>query len=180
MTAELIFRSQGGNSDSTIALINKFNPLLKKYSYQLHYDDAYNDLLVDFIDLLHNIKLDSVYHKCEGGLVSYISKSIQSSYIKKLAALKKLRNFIPESNFAEEELYSLEAVSAVNDIYFEYEFPGIERVLTKPETDVIKMIYLMEYSVCETAQELGTSRQAVNQMKNRALKKLKTQFLDKP
>jgi DNA-directed RNA polymerase specialized sigma24 family protein len=42
------------------------------------------------------------------------------------------------------------------------------------------MVYLNGYSVCEAAHRLGTSRQAANQMKNRALKKLKTQFADKP
>jgi len=93
---------------------------------------------------------------------------------------KKFRHFIPESDFEEEDLYSLEAASAVSDTYFAYEFPGIERVLTKSETAVVKMVYLNGYSVCEAAHRLGTSRQAANQMKNRALKKLKTQFADKP
>ena len=180
MTAELIFRSQGGDKVATEKLIEKFHPLLKKYAFRLYYDDAYDDLLVDFVEFLHNMRLNRIHNRSEGGLVSYISKSIQSSYIKRLAAFKKLQHFIPNSNFEEDELYSLEATSAVNDTYFEYEFPGIERMLTKSETDVIKMIYLMGYPVCETAQKLGTSRQAVNQMKNWALKKLKTQLRDKP
>ena len=51
MIADLITQSHVGNADATIALINKFNPLLKKYTYQLHGDDAYDDLLVDFIQL---------------------------------------------------------------------------------------------------------------------------------
>lgn len=176
----LIAQSQAGNSDATLMLIEKFNPLLRKYAYKLYYDDAYDDLLVDFVELLHNIKLENVHNLSEGGLVSYICKSIHSSYIKKSTESKKLRNFIPESELSEEELYSLAAASAVNDTYFTYEFPGIEKVLTKPETDIVKMIYLNGYSVCETARKLGTSRQAANQMKNRALKKLKTQFADKP
>jgi hypothetical protein len=58
MTADLINQSQTGNNDATLALIEKFNTLLKKYAYKLFYDDAYSDLLVDFIELLHNIQLD--------------------------------------------------------------------------------------------------------------------------
>lgn len=180
MTTELIFRSQSGDKNATLELIEKFNPLLKKYAFRLFYDDAYNDLLADFVELLRNIKMENVHSKNEGSMVSYINKSIQSSYIKESVAVKKFRRFIPESEFKEEELYSLEAASAINDTYFAYEFPGIEKVLTKSETDVVKMIYLNGYSVCEAAQRLGTSRQAVNQMKNRALKKLKTQLADKP
>lgn len=180
MTAELIFRSQGGDKNATEKLIEKFQPLLKKYAFRLCYDDAYDDLLVDFVEFIHNMKLNRIHNKSEGGLVSYINKSIKSSYIKKLATSKELQHFILNSNFREDELYSLEAASAVNDTYFEYEFPGIEQILTKSETKVIKMIYLMEYSVCESAQKLGTSRQAVNQMKNRALKKLKAKIWDRP
>lgn len=41
------------------------------------------------------------------------------------------------------------------------------------------MIYFTGYTVTEIANFEGTSRQAVNQMKNRALKKLRNTFLDK-
>lgn len=179
MTAKFILRSQSGDKNATLELIKKFNPLLKKYAFELFYDDAYNDLLVDFVELLKNIKMQNVRSKSESSMVSYISKSIQSSYIKESVAIKKLRHFIPESEFKEEELYALEAASAVNDTYFAYEFPDIKRALTKPEKTVLEMVYLNGYSICETARKLGTSRQAVNQMKNRSLKKLKKQFVDK-
>lgn len=180
MTTELILRSQTGDKNATLELIKKFNPLLKKYAYKLFYDDAYNDLLVDFVELLKNVKMENIRNKCEGSMVSYISKSIQCSYMKESDAVKKLRRLIPESDFKEETLYALETASAVNDTYFAYEFPGIEKVLTKPEATVVKLVYLSGYSIRETAQRLGISRQAANQMKNRALRKLKIKFLDKP
>ena len=112
----LIAQSQAGNSDATLMLIEKFNPLLRKYAYKLYYDDAYDDLLADFIELLHNLKLDCVRDKSEGSLVSYIYKSIYSSYIKKLIALKKLHNCIPESNLSDQELYYVESSTAGNDV----------------------------------------------------------------
>lgn len=179
MTVELILRSQAGDKAATLELVDKFNPLLKKYAFRLFYDDAYDDLLVDFIELLHSIRLACVRNKSEGGLVSYISKSIQSSYIKQSIASQKLRHYIPNSDFEDDELYYLEATTAVSDTYFAYEFPNIERVLTKQEASMIRMIYIMGYSACETAHRLGISRQAVNQMKNRALRKLKTKLTDK-
>ncbi len=42
------------------------------------------------------------------------------------------------------------------------------------------MIYYSGYTVAETAYVIGISRQAVNQIKKRALRKLKTIFSDKP
>jgi DNA-directed RNA polymerase specialized sigma subunit len=41
------------------------------------------------------------------------------------------------------------------------------------------MIYFTGYTVTEIASFYGTSRQAVNQMKNRVLKKLRNAFSDK-
>lgn len=177
MIADFIVKSQEGNSNAIIQLVKKFNPLLKKYAYRLYYEDAYNDLLVDFIDLLHRIKLNCVYHKCDGSLVSYISKSIRSSYIKKSIASKMLHCSIPASDLSENELYYLETTSASCDEYFKHEIPNADKLLTKSEKSVIQMIFLKGYSVYETAQKLHVSRQAINQMKKRALKKLKPQLL---
>ncbi len=67
MTIELISKSQSGDEDATLILIEKFKPLLKKYAYKLSYEDAYNDLLVDFIELIHNIQIYYIYNKDEGG-----------------------------------------------------------------------------------------------------------------
>jgi len=41
------------------------------------------------------------------------------------------------------------------------------------------MLFYEGYTVAETAGAIGITRQAVNQMKNRALKKLKNIFVDK-
>jgi len=172
MIKELINQSQADDSGATLTLIKKFNPLLKKYAKRLYYDDAYNDLLLDFIELLHNIRLDRIRGPSEKFLVSYICTSIRSSYIKRLIDLKRLRGFVPYSALSDNELYSVEAASAATDSYFELEMTGINQVLTKLELSIIKMIYLMGYTVTETADIYGISRQAVNQTKKRALQKL--------
>lgn len=176
MTKDLIFQSQTGNRDSTLELIKKFNPLLKKYSYKLRYDDAYDDLLIDFIKLLNNVQLKVLRDTSEGTIVSYICKSIRGSYIKRIITLKKLHTIVPFSALSDSELYYAETASSTSDTYFELEFTGVDRVLTELELSVIKMIFLLSYTVSEIAYIYGISRQAVNQTKNRALKKLKLWF----
>lgn len=178
MTKNLIIQSQTGNSDATLKLIDKFDPLLKKYAYRLFYEDAYNDLLFDFIKFLSNIQLDALRNTNEGTLVSYIHTSIRSDYIKRLIALKKLHNFVPYSALSDNQLYYAEVASATSNSYFEFEFKEIECELTELELLVVKMFYLMGYSAAEIASTRGTSRQAVNQAKNRALKKLKVLYTD--
>lgn len=180
MTVDLITKSQHGNGDATIALIYKFNPLLKKYAYQLHYDDAYDDIRVDFIQLIYDIDLDQIHNRCEGCLVSYISRAMRCIFIKKSKLKESLQNIILDSELEDNQLHHIESLSSQEDSYFQNELPEIKSALTGPEASVIQMIYINGYSACEAAQRLGTSRQAVNQMKNRALNKLKTQLMDKP
>jgi len=179
MTIDIIERSQGGDGDATLLLIEKFNPLLKKYAYKLSYDDAYNDLLLNFIELLHNMQIENIHNKSEGSVISYICTSVHSSYVKRLIEVKRLRNLLLYSDLNDNELYYVESISATNDVYQEYELSFIKNILTKQELTVICMIYFTGYTVTEIASFYGTLRQAVNQMKNRALKKLRNAFSDK-
>lgn len=172
MTVNLIVKSQKGDTRATLTLITKFDPLLKKYAYKLYYDDAYNDLLSDFIQLLYNIRLDRLRNINEETLVSYICTAIRSSYIKRLKTLKRLQNFVPYSSLSESELYYAETVLATSDSHFRLELTGIEQVLTESELSVVKMIYLLGYTVTETASIYGITRQAVNKRKRRGLQKL--------
>ncbi len=178
MTIDIIQKSQGGDGDATLMLVEKFNPLLKKYAYKLSYDDAYNDLLIDFIELLNNMQIKNIHNKSEGSMVSYICTSVHSSYIKRLIEVKRLGKLLLYSDLNENELYYVESISSTNDVY-NYELSFIQKILTKQELAVISMIYFTGYTVTEIANFYGTSRQAVNQMKNRALKKLRNAFSDK-
>ena len=171
-----IIKYQNGDGDSTLKLIEKFNPLLKKYAYKLCYEDAYNDLLIDFIELLHNIQIDRIYNKSEGGMVSYICTSVHSSYVKRLREIKQLQNFLLYSDLSDSELYYIEVLSSTCDTYPNLDFDSLQKLLTNSEITVIKMIYYIGYTVAETAAFCGVSRQAVNQMRSRALKKLKRVF----
>lgn len=180
MTIDDIEKSQEGDRDSTLLLIEKFNPLLRKYAYKLSYEDAYNDLLVDFIELIHNIKLTRIYNKEEGGIISYICASMHNSYVKRLIEIKKLRIILLYSDLSDSELYYIESLTSTNDTYPKIQYDVLKKHLTSSEFNIIKMLYYLDYSATETANICGISRQAVNQTKNRALKKLKRVYLDKP
>ncbi len=172
MTIELISKSQSGDEDATLILIEKFKPLLKKYAYKLSYEDAYNDLLVDFIELIHNIQIYYIYNKDEGGAVSYICTAIHNSYTKRLIGLLKLKKILLYSELNDNELFNIESMSSTNDVYQYFDLPSVGSVLTQSETSVIKMVFNSGYTSTEIANICGVSRQAVNQMKQRALKKL--------
>lgn len=179
MLIDDIIKIQNGDNDTTLKLIVKFDPLLKKYAHSLYYEDAYYDLLVDFIELLTNLHIDRLQYKEDGRMISYITTSIRNNYIKQLIKLKKLKNFITFSYLSENEQYFLEALTATNDTYINLDYDLFKEILTYREFLVIKMIFYEGYSVKETANKNGITRQAVNQMKNSALNKLKLIYVDK-
>lgn len=158
MTFDLITQSQKDDADATLTLINKFNPLLNKYAHKLYYEDAYCDLLADFIEFIHNIQLNKIRDKSEGSMVSYIHKSICDNYIKRSVYLKKLHNLVLFSDLSDNELHYVETTSAASDSYFKYELPNLQNILTKSELQVVNMLYLQGYTVKKTACILGVTR----------------------
>jgi RNA polymerase sigma factor (sigma-70 family) len=169
MIIEDIIKIQHGGKDSALKLIEKFNPILKKYAYRLYYEDAYNDLLVDFIELLFKISIDKMQTKDDGCIISYLTTSIHNSYIKKLIKLKQMRNFTIYSDLTEKELYYIELLTATNDTHINTDLDLLRKLLTNAEFAIIKMVFYDGYSVTETGNALGITRQAVNQSFRRNL-----------
>jgi hypothetical protein len=175
MLKDIILNAQAGNDDSILIMVDKFNPLLKKYSYKLSYDD---DLLADFLDLIKNIDMSRLRHNCEGGIVSYICKSIYSSYINKSKTnCKYFQSTIPFSGLNENEKYYAELSLSTVDRDDALLVSSLNEILNQHEFCIIYTIYFLGYSSADIAQSSGTSRQAVNQTKRRALEKLRKAFV---
>lgn len=77
---ELTLNSKSGNKDSLLELIERFYPLIKKYSRKLRYDGAETDLIISFIEIIKSIPIINCIMK-EEQIIGYISKSIKNKYI---------------------------------------------------------------------------------------------------
>lgn len=171
---DIILKAQEGNNEASLILIGQFNPLLRKYAYKLSYDDAYNDLLVDFLEIIKSIDINNLHNNCDGSIVSYICKSVYTSYIGKSKAKHKYFQFVtPFSGLSENEKYYAEVSLASYDNYNILLTLSLNKILNQQEFLVIYTIYFLGYSSADIAQASGISRQAVNQTKVRALKKLR-------
>jgi RNA polymerase sigma factor, sigma-70 family len=172
MFADFIAQSQSGNTEATLALIEQFKPLLHKYVRALNYEDAYSDLVTEFIILLHNMRVNNLTNKSDGAIVSYICISMRSFYIKLSIAQRKSKTVIPFAAMNENIVYGLDNNLSQHDLYFKDDLSEIEKSLTNREFVIIKLIFMNNFTVSEAATRLHLSRQAVNQAKKRALKKL--------
>ena len=76
------------------------------------------------------------------------------------------------SNFTDEQLYYVKAQLIQmdeSDILIEF---GMEQLLSREEGEVLYLVYVKGYSAAEIARRWNKSRQAVNQLKKRALQKM--------
>ena len=171
MLSELL--RQVPDAEAVEELVRRFDKSPRKYARYLRYEDAYNDLLTFFIELIQSAPLRATLDKGDGVIVNYIAKSIKGEYIKLSKSID--RNILPFSDLNDETAYMLEAQMSYTQEYDLGQYWASE-ALTNTEEMVIRMIYERGYSVPYTAELLGKTRQAINQTKLRALKKIKKEI----
>lgn len=159
-----ILKYKEGNNEFILKIMDTFNPVINKYAKLLDGEDTRHDLIVYLIKLMEKINLNNEDFYKDKIIFSYIAKSIRNEYIR-LSRLKS-RRLINEIEL------NLELEIACEDGCLEFELLDLFKLLTQKEAYIMKLIYVYSLSVSEVSQYMNISRQAVNQTKNRALKKI--------
>lgn len=167
---EKVLDYKRGNENAILEVIEIFKPIINKYSRILDGEDTKQDLIIHLFKVLDKINLHNINFCKDKVIVSYIAKSIRNEYIR-LAKIKS------KKTINETEL-NLDLEIAYNGEESEFELLDTFKILTKKEAYVMKLIYINYLSVTEVAQYMRLSRQAVNQIKNRALKKMRSIYID--
>lgn len=158
-------------------IIEQFAPLLFKLSSKCPNDyDFKTDIVVMFIELLHNLKLPNF--KNEAQLIKYIKKTMYYSVLH--PQISNSKNNVTEtcmSSFSEEQEYRITLLNACYDNYDNIIYEQLRSILSNKEYLVIMHLIFWGYSVKEVSQKLNVSRQNINQTKNRALSKIKISFV---
>jgi RNA polymerase sigma factor (sigma-70 family) len=161
-------QTRGKNYKYTmIQLIEQFEPLIKKYSNLLSYEDSQSELTLAFIETIYKIPTHNAKFKQDKYIISYINKSIKNTYI----LLSKNRN----KKYYYESPINLDITEASYQLNIEDKLfvDELLALLTEKEKEIIILKYFKEYSDMEISKKFGISRQAVNKTKNRAIKKMK-------
>jgi len=161
--------------DAFDEMINRFDRLLIKYARILAYEDSYNDLLLFFIELLLKIKNSSIIMRDDAVIVNYIATSVKNHYIKLLKQSEINRTFA-FSELSESQKYCVEQSSACQLELGIKEYCQDNAVLTDLEQQILIMVFEEGYSIAEIARRTQKTRQAINQTKNRALRKMRKSF----
>lgn len=122
---DLFLNAYNGNSFAQLQIVQRFQPLLKKYAALLKYEDAYSDLQLYLLELLHSGKLTKLQRKDDGTLVKYIESSIRHQYI----SLNSRKNAVDNSVIASVDEIDFNQMSlSSNDEYSQQAVSGTGRV----------------------------------------------------
>lgn len=173
MLKEWIFNAQHNDDHSMISLINKFEPLLKKYAWKLYYEDSYADIIVFFIELIHSININKLTNPSDPGIITYINCAIHNYYCHKVKEVIRQKQEIVMADLTSEQMHLLQSQSSTTDPINAFTEFELEKYLTKKEYIVIYLIFSEGYSAEDIAKIKNQSRQSINQTKKRALDKIK-------
>ena len=157
---DLFLNAYNGNSFAQLQIVQRFQPLLKKYAVLLKYEDAYSDLL-------HSGKLTKLQRKDDGTLVKYIESSIRHQYI----SLNSRKNAVDNSVIASVDEIDFDQMSlSSNDEYPELLISDLHSVLQPSELTLLSQFVFKGMSIADIAEKSGVSRQAINRKKLSILK----------
>lgn len=154
-----------------LKIYQKFEPLLKKYSWFLNYEDAKADLAVQFYRCIYKIPIETAEFFDDKYILSYIEKSIKNIFITLNSRKERMQNMF----------CSLEDISCHTASYqintSDMEIKEFLATLPAREKDIFFKKYYLDLSDKEIANHYGLSRQAINKSRNKVKQKFLAFFL---
>lgn len=168
---DAIRAAQNGENEQMLYLIEQFKPLLRKYARRLHTEDAENELILRFLEIITAFDTEHMGNQSDGAITNYFCAAVYHAYCKLQAKQREYHMLDIDDPAIQKFLMTLPESSAPDKLS---DFP--DGLLTDAEHVVIRQLFERGRSSAEIAQELGISRQSVNQTKLRAMKKLRQYY----
>lgn len=168
---ECVEKSKAGDSVAQLSIIDKFTPLIKKYNYKFFKDDISSELIITVIKCTNRINLNKFSVCMVGELVNYYSMAIRNTYIDLVKKSMKEDSLI--QLFDDCILEGIADESDIEKINSRMQFEELLKELTHLQKQIIIDLYYYEKKEVEIAKEREITKQAVSNLKRRALQKLR-------
>ena len=165
---EYVVKTRKNDNESFEYLLEKFNPLILKYSNKLsNSSDAKSELMFHFIEILGKIPLENENFKEDKYIVSYICTSIHRYFCHMYAKYKKhLEHEIETEDFSQIDTGT--TFNESNMIFYD-----LIKDLKPKEKLILEKKYIYNLTNSEIARSLNVSRQNIQACLNRSFKKLR-------
>lgn len=173
--AEKIRLAKTGNEEAMMEILDICNPIVKKYTRLLNYDeDCKSELVLKVISLVkEEINLDKMENLSDGVMINYFSTALRNQYIAISVGRCRIRDneiAYDQDSFGEMLEGNPQTETGMEDSIL---FETMKTTLTEREKLCVQRIVLEGWTAESLAATLGISKQAVNQCKKRALEKLR-------
>ncbi len=168
----LVYNSQQKDRKSLEILCHQFEPLIKKYSYYLNYEDAYQDLIEAFLVMVQKIPLEKKRFEKKEYILSYIKISIKNTFI---YLNKKNQKYIKYTFSLDDNIRDNMIDFASNDKTNVF-LVDIQNILGANEFELFCLKFIKGYSDSEIGNMLGITRQGVNKKFQKINKKIKDSY----
>lgn len=158
----LIKKSKINDKESLWQLIEKFDPLINKYSRMLRYEDAKSELIEYLIKVIKRMPIMT-----QDKEIKYISISMKNLYIK----LSKNHESYENSIILNDQMEYFETATKKNEISID--IYNALQTLEDKERKIIYYRYFLGYSDSEISKKMLISRQAVHKARKKTLATLK-------
>ena len=160
------------SSEEMMRLIQRFEPLIQKFSRQLeplaqNRDDAKQEFRLALIEIVSRCPIDHFPDQADVPVLSYISKSLAHKYqqLSETQARQQTVDLADEDQVPDEDFTHRTELHVQLKEWLHY--------LTPQQRKVIAAYYLYDLSDAEIGKRMHISRQAVYRCRNRALAVLK-------
>lgn len=160
-----------GDMGAFAAIYSEFERLIWFYAHKLGQDDADQELTVFLLELLWKINPAKAGLECPEDIKRYIAVSIRNKYIALSRAEQK-------QNAQVELSENITGINMLYDVLGNLVLCEALEKLTEKQRETFLLKYVYEYTNCEIAKKLNISRQAVNQLKNRAIEVLRNYYFE--
>lgn len=168
--AETVIKAANGDDDAIVAIIAKFEPIIRKCSRELNYEEVETDLIIGLLEIFPKMTRKISVETHEGEVVNYIAAMIRN---KKIDLFRKhIKNC--EKEVLNDELLNLSSYTI--NFSQKLEIQECLKKITERQKKVILLRYYHGFSDVEIAKILNVSRQAVNRMIRRAIAKIQEEY----
>ncbi|MDE7323568.1 MAG: sigma-70 family RNA polymerase sigma factor [Lachnospiraceae bacterium] len=170
-----IIRKIKRDKENFYLIIERFNPLLKKYTKLLYRDereDVYAELVTALWEAIRKITL----YDNDGQVVSYLSTAVYNKYLELYRTSRKLHDHMVGMTENEVDTF-VNTDNSYDDTLLHICIKDIYEGLEKNKKEIFRLIFIEGLTDTEIASQLCMSRQYVNRMRKKYYDEIKKRFL---
>lgn len=155
-------------------ILEKFDPLLKRYTRLLYRDDkedVYSELTVALWEAVCKIS----YYENDGQVINYLSMALKNKFFELYRVSCKYHNHMAGVDDTEISMISTPG-SLCEEIIVQEDMQKVSSRLKGKKKQIFEMIFIQEYSNVEVADKLKISRQYVHRVRKELCELIKREI----